>query len=86
MAHPEHRIPPYADTVRRACLAEVLFAEDLALALRTTPAAARRLVLGGLCPYFRIGRRLAVRRSAFLAALAARETGPAAADEPSEAS
>jgi len=63
---------------RRAALPEVLFVPDMALALGgITESAARRAVLRGECgPFLRIGRRLAVRRDAFLAALAARESSP----------
>lgn len=62
----------------RAALPEVLFVPDLALALGgLTPSATRRAVLRGDCGRFvRLGRRLAVRREAFLDALAAREVDP----------
>ena len=65
----------HAQTVRRAALPEVLFIPDLALALQVSDSTARRAVLRGDCgPYFRFGRRLAVRRESFLDSLAARET------------
>src|SRR5688572_5360276 len=67
-----------AETVRRACLPEILFTPDVALAFGgVSPATARRRLLDGTCgPIMRIGRRLAVRREAFLDALAAREVDP----------
>lgn len=63
------------ETVRRAALPEIMFCPDLGLALGgITPSAARRAVLRGECgPYLRLGRRIAVRRESFLAALAERE-------------
>ena len=72
-----------ADQFHRAALPEVLFVPDLALALGgVTESAARRTVLRGECgPYLRIGRRIAVRREAFLAALAGREQHPAVGEE-----
>ena len=74
---------PHADAVRRAALPEILFLPDLALALGMTPSAARRALLRGDCgPYFRVGRRYAVRRAAFLAALEARESQPEPAAGP----
>lgn len=67
----------------RACLPEVLFLADLALALSVTPSAARRVLLRGDCgPYFRMGRRYAVRRTSFLAALSEREVHPTPAPMP----
>jgi hypothetical protein len=68
----------YAADVRRAALPEVLFVPDLALALGRTERSVRRLLVGGRVgiPYLRLGRRLAVRREALLAALADRETRP----------
>ncbi|MBI3272219.1 MAG: hypothetical protein HYZ53_24720 [Planctomycetes bacterium] len=69
--------PARARALGRALLPEVLLSEDLALALGVSPSAARRAVLRGQCgPYVRLGRRLCVRRPAFLAALEARETTP----------
>lgn len=64
--------------VVRACLPEVMFIPDVRLALGgVSESSARRAILGGDCgPYLRIGRRLAVRRESFLAALAAREIRP----------
>lgn len=65
---------PYDRAVRRAALPEVMFVEDVAIALLVQPDAARRAVLRGDCgPYFRLGRRMAVLRESFLAALAKRE-------------
>ena len=81
MSHSDASSRPHADAVRRACLPEILFLPDLALALGVTSSAARRALLRGDCgPYFRVGRRYAVRRAAFLAALEARETTPAPAN------
>ncbi|MEZ6010109.1 MAG: hypothetical protein R3F05_20430 [Planctomycetota bacterium] len=76
----DHPIPPH---FRRATLPEILFSPDLALALGgVTPSAARRAVLRGECgPYLRLGRRIAVRREAFLAALAEREQEAPSTDE-----
>jgi hypothetical protein len=69
---------PFGDDVgRRAALPEVMLLPDLALALGVTPSAARRIVLRGeIGPYSRVGRRIVVRRAAFLAALEAREVRP----------
>lgn len=66
---------PHAQTVRRAALPEVMFAPDVALALGVTPSAARKLIRRGF-PHVRIGRRLAVRRDAFLETIAASEVVP----------
>lgn len=72
-----------AETVRRACLPEILFTPDVAIALGgVSPATARRRLLDGTCgPILRIGRRIAVRREAFLDALAAREVDPTTAPD-----
>ena len=73
---------PHDLTVRRACLPEILFIPDVAVALSVSESAARRAVLRGDCgPYLRIGRRLAVRRDSFLAALQLREISPATPGE-----
>lgn len=62
---------------RRAALPEVLLMRDLALALSMTASATRRLVMRGeVGPYTWIGRRIVVRREAFLKALAEREVCP----------
>lgn len=62
------------EAVRRAALPQILFVEDIGLALRLGHAATRRAILRGECgPYFRQGRRLAVLRDSFLAALAHRQ-------------
>lgn len=67
----------YSPLVRRAALPEILFIPDLALALQVSPPTARQAVVRGDCgPYFRVGRRLAVLRESFLAALAARREPP----------
>ena len=64
----------YSDLVRRAALPEILFVPDVAVALQVSASTARRAVLRGDCgPYFRLGRRLAVRRASLLDALASRE-------------
>lgn len=64
------------ETVFRAGLPQVLFVDDLALALRCSPSTARRLIRQGLCgPHLRVGRRLAVLRASLLAALEARARG-----------
>jgi hypothetical protein len=70
--------PSHADAVRRAVLPEVLLEGDIRLALGLdTDEEARAAVARGDCgPYLRLGRRLAVRRESFLAALAAREIAP----------
>lgn len=68
----------HVDTVRRAALPQVMFVRDIGLALQLGPDAARRAILRGDCgPFFRVGRRLALRRDSFLAALASREQDPA---------
>jgi hypothetical protein len=68
----------HAETVQRAALPQVMFVPDLAIALQVGASAARRAVIRGDCgPFLRLGRRIAVRREAFLAALAAREIDPA---------
>ncbi len=68
---------PHAVTVRRSCLPEVLFVEDMAIALVMTPSGARKVMRRGDCgPLLRIGRRLAVTREAFLRAMEARSGAP----------
>jgi hypothetical protein len=55
----------------------LLFTEDLARTLRLTRGAVRKMLMRGECgSYLRIGRKLAVRRAAFLQALEAREISP----------
>ena len=74
---------PHADAVRRAALPEVLFEEDLALALQTTEDEAREAVLRGECgPFVRIDHRLAVLRESFLDALRARACDPGRGGRP----
>jgi len=69
--------PEYSSLVLRAALPEILFVLDIGLAYGLTPSAARKAILRGDCgPYFRIGRRLAVRRESFLAALREQEIDP----------
>lgn len=70
--------PRYRLQVARAALPQVLFIPDLAVALGgVSLATARRAVIRGDCgPYLRIGRRIALRREAFLRALADREAAP----------
>ena len=61
---------PYATTVRRAALPEVMFTPDVALALHSSPETARRYIREGHCgPHFRVGRRLGVLRETFLGSL-----------------
>ncbi len=67
----------YSPLVRRAALPEILFVPDVGLVYGLTDSAARKAILRGDCgPYVRIGRRLAVRRESFLAALEANEIDP----------
>lgn len=67
----------HVETVRRAALPQILFVPDVAVALQVGKDAARRAILRGECgPYLRVGRRLAVLKESFLAALASRQTGP----------
>ena len=59
--------------VRRAALPEILFVEDLALAIDCSPATARRIMLSGACGAVgRLGRRLYVLRSTLIDSLATR--------------
>ncbi len=82
---PARRAGPYANQVRRAALPEVLFLPDLAVALGLHPKVAHELLLAGeLGPYVDIAGRPAVRRVAFLEALAERETRPSPVSEPSQ--
>ena len=68
---------PRSAAITRAALPEILFVPDVAIALGVMDSAARKtIVRGEIGPYFRIGRRLAVRRESFLAALAEREVIP----------
>lgn len=70
----------YSLLVRRAALPEILLVPDVGLAFGLTPSAARKAILRGDCgPYLRIGRRLAVRRDSFLAALRELEVDPRSA-------
>lgn len=64
----------YRDDVRRAAPPAVLLSEDVQtiLGLRTRSAAARLMATGDLGPPIRLGRRWAVLRESFLAALQAR--------------
>lgn len=65
---------PHQITVRRACLPEVMLAEDVAAVLDLTPSGARRAIRRGECgPYLRIGRRLAMLRESFLRSLTRRQ-------------
>jgi hypothetical protein len=73
----QNRSHPHDLTVRRACMPELLLVPDVALALSLSHSAARRAILRGDCgPYLRLGRRLAVLRESFLAALEARQVSP----------
>jgi len=77
MDEPERPPTPHADTVRLACLPELIDDETLALALRMSRRAARReLRQGRFGPYSRIGRRLFVRRESLLDAIASQERQP----------
>lgn len=69
---------PSDDTaVRRALLPEILFSDDVAIALRLSPTAARKaLAAGRFGRPFRIGQRLAIRREALLETLEALESAP----------
>jgi hypothetical protein len=69
---------PSGDVRERSELPLVMLAEDVARALGLKSAsAARRAILDGECgPYLRRGRRLLVRREAFLDALRKREVQP----------
>lgn len=63
--------------VRAADLPLLLFVPDIAAATRVRESAARKAVLrGDYGAYLRLGRRLALRRETFLAALKAREIDP----------
>ena len=67
---------PHSATVRRAALPEILFIPDIGLALDISQSAARKAVLRGDCgPSFKVGRRHAVLRDTFLAALSDRAEG-----------
>ena len=60
-----------------ADLPVLLFVRDLARGLHVSEGGARKMILRGECgPYSRMGRRLVVRREAFLEALEAREKHP----------
>jgi len=68
---------PHDLAVRRACLPEVMFEDDVSVALRVPRDAAREAILRGDCgAFFWIVGRIAVRREAFLASLEAREGEP----------
>jgi len=73
----------YSRLVRRAALPEILFVPDVGLAFGLVLSAARKAILRGDCgPYLRIGRRLAVRRESFLAALRGQEIDPRTPQRP----
>lgn len=74
-------VPTVSGKRDRGALAEVLFIPDLCAVLGgISPSAARRAVHRGECgPYLEFGRRLAVLRDSFLAALKAREVTAAPA-------
>ena len=69
---------PAADTGARSELPLVLLTEDVAavLGLQTASAARRCILRGEVGPYIRRGRRLLLRREAFLEALRQREVHP----------
>lgn len=70
--------PPSEYFARRAALPEVMFPEDVGLALQIPPDEAERTMRQGECgPVLVLGERLAVLRTTLLAALAAREFKPA---------
>ncbi len=65
------------EPIARAILPEVMFVPDIALALRVGENTARKAVLrGDLGPFLRLGRRVAVLRESFLAALERRQEVP----------
>jgi hypothetical protein len=67
------------DFARRAVLPELMFFEDVGLALQVEPDEAEQAMLRGECgPVLVLGDRVAVLRTSFLASLAAREFRPAA--------
>ena len=58
-------------------LPEILLAEDIARLLGVSVGAARKLIAKGDCgPFARVGRRLVIRREAFLESLREREEHP----------
>jgi len=62
------------DFVRRGLLPEILFHDDVGLALRISPAEAELAMLRGECgPLLVLGDRVAVLRTTFLEALSARK-------------
>jgi hypothetical protein len=66
------------DFARRAALPEVMFAEDVALALQLDCSAAEQFLLRGECgPVVMLEDRPAILRSSFMAALAAQQFDPA---------
>lgn len=72
------QVRPAADTGARFDLPLVLLAEDVAraLGLKSASAARRCILRGEVGPYIRRGRRLLLRREAFLEALRQREVHP----------
>lgn len=65
---------PYADSLRRGLLPELLATEDVALVLRVGVSAAQKAISAGtLGPYSRIGRRIYVRREVLLEAIRSQE-------------
>ena len=67
----------HSETVRRAALPELMLVPDVALALQRSTSYARKAVLLGECgPFVRVGGRLAILRTAFLASLAQRQEAP----------
>ena len=68
---------PAEEFAFRAALPEVMFREDVALALQVDATAAEEAMLRGDCgPVLVLGERIAVLRESFLGALAARTIDP----------
>lgn len=71
--------PTSEDFARRAVLPELMFPDDVGLALQAPSDEAEQAMLRGECgPVLVLGDRIAVLRTSFLASLAAREFRPAA--------
>ncbi len=74
MANPELSREAVREAIRRSFLPPLLFVPDVARVLQVGLAAARKAILRGDCgPSLRFGRRIALKRESFLAALDARE-------------
>ncbi len=65
------------EAIQRAFLPPILFVPHIAEVFGIGASAARKVIQRGDCgPFFRVGRRLAIRRESFVAALQAREFDP----------